>query len=129
MRFLSLTELLTLHFEIITVTGGAGGIRDLGLLESSIAQPRATLDGHDLYPDLVSKAATLGFGLIANHPFIDGNKRIGHAATAVILMLNGHGIQATLDEQEQIILAVASGSIGRTSFEHWLRNHETIAPS
>lgn len=129
MRFLSLTELRTLHFKIISTTGGTNGIRDLGALQSAIAQPRATLEGHDLYPDIVSKAATLGFGLIANHPFIDGNKRTGHPATAVFLILNNHEIRATLDEQEQIILEVASGSLDRTGFEHWLRSHVKFASS
>lgn len=77
MRHLTLAEVLELHRLVITQTGGGQGLRDLGLLESAIAQPRQTFGGQDLYPDLPAKAAALGFSLIANHPFIDGNKRVG----------------------------------------------------
>jgi len=69
-----------LHDRIIISSGGSHGIRDVSALESALAQPRATFDGVDLYPDLIAKAAALGFLLVANHPFVDGNKRIGHAA-------------------------------------------------
>jgi death on curing protein len=93
--------------------------------ESAIAQPRATFGGEDLYQDILSKAATLGFGLIANHPFVDGNKRIGHAAMAVFLMLNGYHVRSTVDDQEAIILEVASGTLDQADFENWLRNHTT----
>ena len=112
-----------MHSEVIASTGGGTGLRDLGALESAIAQPKATFDGKDLYPDIVSKAAVLGFGIIANHPFVDGNKRTGHAAMSVFLLLNGHEIQANVDEQEQIILDVASGTLNRSDFEKWLREH------
>ncbi len=125
MRYLSLSEILRLHAEVIITSGGGNGIGDLGALESAIAQPRVSFGGRDLYPDVISKAATLGFWLIANHPFIDGNKRIGHAAMAVFLLLNGFTIQANVDEQEQIILDVASGSLNRKGFEQWLRGHTT----
>lgn len=125
MRFLSLAEVLTLHSKVIATSGGANGVRDLGALESAIAQPRATFGGEDLYPDILSKAATLGFGLIANHPFVDGNKRIGHAAMAVFLILNGYSIRSSVEDQEAIILEVASGTLDRAEFENWLKNHTT----
>jgi death-on-curing protein len=80
MRYLTLPEILTLHNRIITTTGGSPGIRDLSALKSALAQPQATFDGEELYPDLVPKAATLEYLIVANHPFMDGNKRIGHAA-------------------------------------------------
>jgi len=83
MRYLSLIEVLELHRRIINQSGGTLGIRDFGLLESAIAQPRMTFGGEDLYPSLVEKAAALGFALIMNHPFVDGNKRIGHATAEV----------------------------------------------
>jgi death on curing protein len=72
------------------------GIRDIGLLESAIAQPRMTFGREDLYPSLLEKAATLGFSIIMNHPFIDGNKRTGHAATETFLVLNGLKIDASV---------------------------------
>ena len=79
MRYLTLGEVVELHQRILAQTGGAQGVRDLGLLESALAQPKATFDGTDLHPTLVDKAAALGCALVANHAFVDGNKRIGHA--------------------------------------------------
>jgi death-on-curing protein len=80
----------------------------------------ATFDGADLYPTLVAKAAALGFSLIQGHPFVDGNKRIGHAAMEVFLVLNGFAIVASVDEQESTVLAVASGSLSREALTNWL---------
>jgi death-on-curing protein len=80
MRYLTLAELLEFHHRIIEQSGGADGIRDLGLAESALAQPHMSFGGVDLYPTLTEKAAALCFSLVMNHPFVDGNKRIGHAA-------------------------------------------------
>jgi death-on-curing protein len=85
MRYLTLGELIALHRAILAATRGAEGIRDLGALESALAQPKATFDGIDLYPSVVDKASALAFGLAMNHPFVDGNKRIAHAAMAVLI--------------------------------------------
>jgi death-on-curing protein len=126
MRYLTLPEVLTLHDRIITTTGGSPGIRDLSALESALAQPQATFDGDELYPDLVAKAAALGYLIVANHPFIDGNKRVGHAAMEVFLVLNGREIEANVDDQEQLILAVASGQLDRLGLEQWLLEHTKI---
>lgn len=104
MRYLSLAEVLSIYRRIIAQTGGSLGIRDFKALESALAQPRATYGGEDLYPTVVDKASSLGFSLIQNHPFIDGNKRIGHAAMETFLILNGFEIDAAIDEQEQVIL-------------------------
>lgn len=93
------------------------------MLESALAQPLMTFGGEDLYLTIVEKASALGFSLINNHPFIDGNKRIGHAAMETFLVLNNHEIDAIVDEQEQIILKVASGELGRDNFTTWLRVH------
>lgn len=123
MRYLSLREILELHDQIIEVSGGARRIRDMRALESAINQPRLTFDRTDLYPDILSKAATLCFSLVMNHPFVDGNKRIGHAAMETFLMLNGYEIEALIDEQERIILDLASGKLNREEFTSWLNNH------
>ena len=80
MRYLSLSEVLELHERIVTISGGAKGIRDLDALESAVGQPHATFAQKDLYPDAISKGAALCFSLVMNHPFFDGNKRIGHAS-------------------------------------------------
>ncbi len=123
MQYLTLAELLVLYRRVMEQSGGAAGIRDRGGIESALAQPRATFGGEDLHPSLVEKAAALGFSLIRNHPFIDGNKRIGHAAMEAFLLKNGYEIQASVDEQEQIILAVAAGAMPRSEFTEWLRHH------
>ena len=123
MRYLALTEVLDLHRRVMEQSGGATGVRDLGLLEAAIAQPRQAFDGVDLYPTLAAKAAALGFSIIQNHPFIDGNKRVGHAALEVMLLLNGTELHATVDEGEETILAVASGQADRTVLTRWVEAH------
>ena len=82
-----------------------------------------SFDGKDLYPSVAAKAAALGFSLIRNHPFIDGNKRVGHAALELFLVLNEHEIEASVDEQEAVILGVASGDIDREELLNWLEHH------
>ena len=127
MRYLSLSEVLDLHERVIAISGGTRGVRDLGLLESAVNQPRLTFDGSDLYPDIVSKAAALCHSLVMNHPFIDGNKRVGHAAMETFLMLNGREIDACVDEQEHVILALAAGKLRREELTSWLSGHTTEA--
>jgi death-on-curing protein len=123
MRYISISEVIELHRRVVDQSGGASGLRDLGGLESAIAQPRMTFGGQDLYPTLIEKAGALCFSLVQNHPFVDGNKRLGHAAMEVFLILNGHEIQASVDEQENLILGVASSQISRDSLIKWLTDH------
>ncbi len=80
MRYLTLNEILYLHKQIIKKSGGSLGLHNPSALKSTLAQTRQTFGGAELYPTLIEKAAMLGFLLIKNHPFVDGNKRIGHAA-------------------------------------------------
>ena len=126
-RYLALIEILELHRRILEQSGGALGIRDMSLLESAIAQPRMTFGGEDLYPSLLEKAAALGFSIIMNHPFVDGNKRTGHAATETFLVLNGLEINASVDEQERVVLAIASGELKREAFVEWLQRNTTAS--
>lgn len=126
-RYLTLIEILELHRRIIEESGGALGIRDIGLLEAAIAQPRMTFGGEDLYPSLLEKAAALGFSIIMNHPFVDGNKRTGHAATETFLVLNRTEINASVDEQERVVLAIVSGELGRKAFVEWLQRNTTAS--
>ncbi|HLO88275.1 MAG TPA: type II toxin-antitoxin system death-on-curing family toxin [Nostocaceae cyanobacterium] len=122
-RYLILVEVIELHRLIIDKSGGTLGIRDLGLLESAVAQPQMTFGGEDLYPGITDKAAALGFSLIKNHPFIDGNKRIGHAAMESFLVLNGLEIVASVDEQESVILQLAASQLEREEFTAWLKRN------
>lgn len=123
MRALTVDEVLETYQRIMQQSGGLIGVRDFGALESAIAQPYMTFGGNELYPSLAEKAAALGFSLIQNHPFVDGNKRTGHAAMAMFLAINGYKIDAGMDEQFEIILAVASGKLNRNNFTGWLSNH------
>jgi death-on-curing protein len=125
MRYLALAEVVDLHRRLLDATGGAAGIRDLGALESALAQPRMTLAGRDVYPTLAEKAAALCFSLVGNHPFVDGNKRVGHAAMETFLVLNGAEIDASLDEQERVMLDLAAGRVDRGQLADWLRQHLT----
>lgn len=123
MRFLALEEVLELHRRLLEQSGGTPGVRDPRALESALAQPGMSFDGADLYPDLVEKAAALGFSLIKNHPFVDGNKRIGQAVLEVCLLLNGCEVAASVEEQESTLLKLAAGTIGRDEFVEWLQSH------
>ena len=123
MRYLTLSEVLEVHRQVMAQSGGAEGLMHLPALESALAQPQMTFGGEELYPTLVDKAAALGYALIQNHPFLDGNKRTGHAAMEVFLVLNGYEICAVVDEQEHVILQVAASEINREEFTAWLRIH------
>ena len=123
MRYLSFEEVESLHFLLITQAGSSSGLRDPGGLESAVAQPKASFGGEELYPTLGEKAAALGHSLIQNHPFVDGNKRVGHAAMEVFLLLNGDEIEANVEEQESAIIGVASGRMSRIELSEWLAKH------
>ena len=123
MRYLTLNEVPELHGQIISQSGGTAGVLNLNALESAFAQPRMSFGDTDLYPTIPEKASSLGFPLIKNHPFVDGNKRSGHAAMEVFLVLNGFEIRAPADEQEQIVLRVACGELERDNFTAWLKAH------
>ena len=123
MRYLTVGEVLSLHDRLLATIGGAAGVRDLGIVESAVAQPKATFGGADLYPSLVEKAAALGFSLVRGHAFLDGNKRIAHAALEVFLVLNGHELVAHVDEQEMTFLGLAEGTMTRDELVEWLRRN------
>ncbi len=121
MKFLSFFQVLELHRQIISQSCGSLGIRDIGALESALAQPKMTFDKKELYQTLQEKAAALAFSLSSNHPFVDGNKRVAHAAMEVFLFLNGHEISAPVDEQEELFLKLANGKLTRQELFEWLK--------
>lgn len=123
MIFLTVENVLDLHDKLLAQSGGAPGLRDRNGLESAVAQPQMTFGGQELYPTLADKAGALAFSLIMNHAFVDGNKRVGHAAMEAFLVLNGHEVQASVDEQEQVVLQVAAGNLDWAAFTDWLRGH------
>ena len=126
MRYLSLPEVLYLHRGILEMSGGYPGLRDLSGLESALAQPKQYFGGSDLYPSLMDKAAALCFSIIRNHPFVDGNKRIAHAAMETFLVLNGVEITANVDEQERVMLGLAAGEMARESLVQWLQKSTVL---
>jgi death on curing protein len=128
MRYLTLGEVVELHRLVLTATDGAPGIRDLGALESAVAQPRASFGGRDLHGSLIEKAGALGFALAQGHPFVDGNKRVAHASMATFLLLNGAEIHAAIDEQERLMLDLASGRLSRAELTVWLEQHVSRPP-
>lgn len=121
MRLLTFDEVLLLYYRIMRDTGGAAGVLNENAVKSALAQARQTFDGIDLYPTLAEKAAAIGHALIANHPFMDGNKRIGQAVMEGVLLRNGFEIRASADEQEEIILQIARGEMERKALAEWLQ--------
>ena len=120
--------MLSLYERVIAIGGGAFAMRDLGALEAAVAQPKASFGGTDLYTSLAEKAGALGFSLILNHPFVDGNKRVGHAALEVFLVLNGFELAVAVDESERAILDVAVGSMAHEAFVAWIASHLAPVP-
>lgn len=115
------TEALYIHDRIIERTGGKHGLRDLALLESALASPFATFNGKDLYEDVFMKAAALMFGIIKNHPFIDGNKRTGVALAAIYLEIEGWSLTAGQDSVVHFAIGVAEGRIEIPEMAEWFR--------
>ena len=121
---LSKSQILLLHEQLIAATGGSSGLRDEGMLGSALNAPFQTFDGKDVYPALQQKAAHLCFGLVKNHPFIDGNKRIGAHVMLVFLALNGIELQYSQTELSDVILQLAAGEIKSSDLLHWILAHQ-----
>jgi death on curing protein len=121
MKYLNVQHVLKIHARSIEQFGGDPAVRDLGLLESAVAQPRASFGGKDLYTNLADKAAALAFSLVRNHPFADGNKRTGYGAMMRFLSRNGHTIAGPLAEHESVFVDLAAGKLDRAGFLGWIR--------
>ena len=123
MKVLSKRQILMLHSMLIAQSGGLDGLRDEGLLESAINTPLQTFAGQEVYPPVLEKAARLGFGLIHNHHFLDGNKRIGTHAMLVFLDINNIALSYADDDLIAAILRVASGDMDESELLEWLKSH------
>lgn len=121
---LSKLQVLLIHDQLIAETGGSPGLRDEGMLDSALNAPFQTFSGEDVYPSLQQKAARLCFGLVKNHPFVDGNKRIGTHVMLVFLALNGVELQHSQTELSDIILQLAAGEIDAERLLHWILSHQ-----
>lgn len=120
MRYLTVSEVLRIHDGVLKTSGGGQGIRSLGGIQAAVGQPKATFGGADLYETIVEKGAALCFGLVLGHGFVDGNKRVGHAALEVFLLMNGYELIADVDEQEAFFLGLAAGDRTREELVSWL---------
>jgi len=123
MKILSKEQVISMHKALIAETGGSGEIRDERLLESALNAPFQTFSETKLYPCVLEKACRLGYGLIKNHSFVDGNKRIGTHTMLVFLSLNGIEIEYQDEELIQLILGIASGKYNDRQFLIWLQEH------
>ena len=121
--FLSVDDVLQVHANQVDLYGGDHGVRDVGLLESAVAQPRASFGGEVLHEDVFAMAAAYLFHLVQNHPFVDGNKRAGAVAALAFLDVNGIEIAAPGGRLFDLTVAVATGQAGKTEIAQFLRSH------
>ena len=124
MIFFEFEQVLKLHSSIITKTGGMDGLRDVNLLDSALKSPFQTFGGKELYPDIFDKAAQLCYSLIENHPFADGNKRIGVHLTLLFLMVNNENIGYSQKELIDFGLNIAAGKMTKDAIKDWLFKHK-----
>jgi len=127
--YLSLSQIVALQQALLAAFGGLAGNRDRGALEAAAARPAMTFGGEDLYPDLAAKAAALLHSLVLNHPFLDGNKRIGAAAAELTLELNGISLVAGDHEIENVTMATARGELSAEALAIWFRQRSRALDS
>ena len=126
MKIVTKNQIILLHDQIISETGGTRGLRDEGLLESALFTPFQVFGNEELYPSILEKAARLGFGLVKNHAFLDGNKRIGAHAMLVFLALNEIETDYSQDDLITIIMGIASGQCNYADLLEWVRAHTIL---
>lgn len=124
MIIISKEQIINLHKQLIDETGGSHGLRDEGLLDSACNAPFQRFDNQELFPTIQQKSARLAFGLINNHPFVDGNKQIGTHVMLILLALNGIELNYTQEELYTIILKIASGTAELNKLTEWILNHQ-----
>lgn len=117
-------QVIMLHEQIIKETGGENGVRDESLLESALLSPFQSFDNKDLFPSIQAKAARLGYGIIKNHPFVDGNKRIGTHLMLLFLYFNNVELSYTQKELSEIILMIASSEQNCENLLDWIIEHQ-----
>ena len=123
MKSLSLETVIAMHSELIAQTGGLDGVRDANMLDASVNSPFHTFGGQYLYPTIQSMAAHLAFSLIKNHPFLDGNKRIGILSMLVFMEINNLPVTCTDDELVSLGLGLAESSIDESDLIEWIIIH------
>ena len=119
--YLSVAQLEELHEAQLAHYGGARGLRDRGALEAAAVRPAMTFGGEDLYSDIAAKAGALMHSLVMNHPFVDGNKRVGAHAAMLMLALNGARCEITSKDLEELTFSVARDELDAESLAIWFR--------
>ena len=119
--YLTPEQVLFLHSQLIVETGGAHGIRNLGMLLSALGRPQATFEDQELYPDLFNKTAALMDSLVRNHPFVDGNKRTAIAAAGLFLWINHYRLMVENEEMVRFTLACAQSQVSLGEITHWFK--------
>ncbi len=120
MKYLTPQQILFIHSRVVGETGGSLGLRDLGALQSAVERPRMTFGAEDLYSDLFTKTAAMLESLLGNHPFVDGNKRVGIVAAELMLWENGYRLVATNDELEAFVMSISRGESDLPTMAAWL---------
>ena len=123
MIILSREQIIALHSQLISETGGIDGIRDEGLLSSALNAPFQSFGDVEVYPSIQQKATRLGFGLVKNHAFIDGNKRIGAMMVQLLLQWNGYHLELKPGELADMFIAIANDSANEATLLHWIETH------
>ncbi|UTC50290.1 type II toxin-antitoxin system death-on-curing family toxin [Treponema sp. OMZ 855] len=123
MIFFEYEQVVKIHRSLIEKTGGMDGIRDAQLLDSALKTPFQTFSGNNLYPDILDKASQLCYSLIENHPFIDGNKRIGVHLMLLFLKLNNIEVNYSQQELVDFGLDIASGKMSKNDIKGWIIEH------
>jgi death-on-curing protein len=121
--FLTLDDIIESHQNQIDTYGGSDGIRDIGLLESAIAQPEASFGGQYLHADIFEMAAAYLYHLVMNHPFVDGNKRVGLEAALIFLEINNENLKASDQELVDLVLKTTAGQVGKREIAEFFRSH------
>ncbi len=124
MIILTKQQIIMLHDQLIEITGGSHGLRDEALLDAAVNAPFQSFGGADIYPSIQQKAARLGYGLIMNHAFIDGNKRIGAHVMLTFLAANNIELSYEQSELSDVILKTASGESGFPELLQWVIEHQ-----
>ncbi len=123
MLFLTLDDILESHQNQIDTYGGSHGIRDIGLIESAIAQPEASFGGEYLHADIFKMAAAYVYHLVMNHPCVDGNKRVGLEAALIFLEINNENLNASDEELADLVLKTTAGQVGKPEIAEFFRSH------